>query len=132
MYEKKSGIIKYYFDEWGLNKNIGTISWLLHRLTGMILALYLFAHIIVVSSGLWGPEAFNTWLKAVQTPLTHFLEIFLLACIAFHLLNGLRITATDFLFVTKQHKVIFWVAGAIFVLFMIVTLSVFLPRVFSH
>ena len=132
MYEKKSGIIKYYFDEWGLNKNIGTISWLLHRLTGMILALYLFAHIIVVSSGLWGPESFNAWLKAVQTPLTHFLEIFLLACISFHLLNGLRITATDFLFVTKQHKVIFWVAGAIFVLFMIVTLSVFLPRVFSH
>ena len=132
MYEKKSGIIKYYFDEWGLNKNIGTISWLLHRLTGVILALYLFAHIIVVSSGLWGPESFNAWLKAVQTPLTHFLEIFLLACISFHLLNGLRITATDFLFVTKQHKVIFWVAGAIFVLFMIVTLSVFLPRVFSH
>jgi len=132
MYEKKSGIIKYYFDEWGLNKNIGTFSWLLHRLTGVILSLYLFAHIIVVSSGLWGPESFNAWLKAVQTPLTHFLEIFLLACISFHLLNGLRITATDFLFVTKQHKVIFWVAGAIFVLFMIVTLSVFLPRVFSH
>lgn len=132
MYEKKSGIIKYYFDEWGLNKNIGTFSWLLHRLTGMILALYLFAHIIVVSSGLWGPESFNTWLKAVQTPLTHFLEIFLLACIALHLLNGLRIILTDLLFVTKQHKAIFWVAGAIFVLFMIVTLSVFLPRVFSH
>ncbi len=132
MYEKKSGIIKYYFDEWGLNKNIGTFSWLLHRLTGMILALYLFAHIIVVSSGLWGPESFNTWLKVVQTPLTHFLEIFLLACIALHLLNGLRIILTDLLFVTKQHKAIFWVAGAIFVLFMIVTLSVFLPRVFSH
>lgn len=132
MYEKKSGIIKYYFDEWGLNKNIGTFSWLLHRLTGVILALYLFAHIIVVSSGLWGPESFNNWLKAVQTPLTHFLEIFLLACIALHLLNGLRIILTDLLFVTKQHKTIFWVAGAVFVLFMIVTLSVFLPRVFSH
>jgi len=132
MYEKKSGIIKYYFDEWALNRNIGTFSWLLHRLTGAILAIYLFAHIMVVSSGLWGPESFNNWLKAVQTPLTHFLEIFLLAAIAFHLLNGLRITVADLFFATKQHKALFWVAGVIFCLFMIVTLSVFLPRAFSH
>ncbi|KPK99016.1 MAG: hypothetical protein AMJ90_09720 [candidate division Zixibacteria bacterium SM23_73_2] len=132
MYQKKLGIIQYYFDEWALNRNIGTFSWLLHRLTGVILTIYLFAHILVVSSGLWGPESFNSWLKVVQTPLTHFLEIFLMICIGFHLLNGLRITIADFFLATKEHKAIFWVAGAIFALFMIVTLSVFLPRVFSH
>lgn len=132
MYPEKSGIVKYYFEEWSLNTNVGTFAWLLHRLTGAILALYLFAHILVVSSSLSGPDTFNVWLKLVQTPLTHFLEIFLVAVVAFHLLNGLRITITDFFFSTKAHKSYFWVEILVFALVMIVTLAVFLPRVFAH
>lgn len=132
MYKKRAGFLKYYFDEWGLNANVGTFSWILHRVTGVILTLYLFAHILVVSSSLGGNQTFNTWLSVVQTPLTHFLEIFLLAVVAFHLLNGLRITITDFFFATREHKAIFWVEMAVFAFGMIITLVVFLPRVFSH
>jgi succinate dehydrogenase / fumarate reductase cytochrome b subunit len=132
MYEQKSGVIKYYFDEWSLNANIGTFSWLLHRLTGAILTLYLFMHILAVSSGLWGSETFNMWLKNLQTPLTHFLEIFLLAAVAIHMLNGLRVTIADFFFATKQHKLMFWLATIIFALFMVATLMVLLPLVFAH
>ena len=132
MYEQKSGVIKYYFDEWSLNPNLGTFSWLLHRLTGIVLALYIFAHILVVSSGLWGKENFNVWLRVVQTPLTHFLEIFLLAAVAIHLLNGIRVTVADFFFLTKQHKLMFWLAAIVFILFMVATLTVILPKVFAH
>jgi succinate dehydrogenase / fumarate reductase cytochrome b subunit len=132
MYKKRTGFLKYYFEEWGLNANVGTFSWILHRVTGVILTVYLFAHILVVSSSLGGSQNFNAWLSAVQTPLTHFLEIFLIAVVAFHLLNGLRITITDFFFVTKEHKAIFWVEMAVFAFGMIITLVVFLPRVFSH
>ena len=132
MYNQKPGILKYYFDEWGLNSNIGTFSWLLQRFTGFILTLYLFMHILAVSSGLWGSETFNARLKMLQTPLTHFLEIFLLAAVAIHMLNGIRITIVDFFFLTKQHKTMFWIATAIFALFMVATLKVFLPLVFAH
>jgi succinate dehydrogenase / fumarate reductase, cytochrome b subunit len=132
MYEQKSGAIKYYFDEWSLNANIGTFSWLLQRLTGIVLTLYLFMHILAVSSGLWGSEIFNIWLKNLQTPLTHFLEIFLLAAVAIHMLNGLRVTVADFFFATKQHKLMFWLATVIFALFMVATLIVLLPLVFRH
>ena len=132
MYKQKTGAIKYYFDEWGLNANIGTFSWLLHRFTGIILVIYLFMHILAVSSGLWGSETFNARLKMLQTPLTHFLEIFLLAAVAIHMLNGFRITIADFFFATKQHKLMFWIATIIFVLFMVLTLVVFLPLVFAH
>ena len=131
MYSNKSGIVKYYFDEWSLNTNVGTFAWLLHRLTGAILALYLFAHILVVSSSLGGPDNFNVWLKSVQTPLTHFLEIFLVAVVAFHLLNGLRITIADFFFTTKAHKSYFWAQILVFAVAMIITLIVFIPRIFS-
>ncbi len=132
MYKKRAGFLKYYFEEWGLNANVGTFAWILHRVTGVILAIYLFAHILVVSSSLGGNQNFNAWLSAVQTPLTHFLEIFLLAVVAFHLLNGLRITIADFVFATKEHKAMFWVEIAVFALGMIITLTVFLPRIFSH
>ncbi|MFQ6003352.1 MAG: hypothetical protein ACE5KJ_06355, partial [Candidatus Zixiibacteriota bacterium] len=97
----------------------------------VILVGYLFMHFFVLSSSLAGGETFNKWLSTVQTPLFHFLEIGLAAVVAFHLLNGLRITITDFFLVTKAHKTIFWVAMIIFLILMIITLIVFLPRIFS-
>jgi len=132
MYESKSGFFKKYVDEVGLNPNVGTWAWFLHRLTGVILVIYLFMHLFVLSSSLGGGENFNKWLSTVQNPVFHFLEIGLAAVVAFHLLNGLRITITDFFFVTKAHKTIFWIAMIIFSILLIVTLIVFLPRVFSH
>jgi succinate dehydrogenase cytochrome b556 subunit len=132
MYQPKSGFFKTYKDEVGLNPNVGTWSWLLHRITGVILVLYLFMHFFALSSSSGGEATFNVWLSSLQTPLTHILEIGLVAVVAFHLLNGLRITIADFFFLTKPHKVIFWIAMVIFVIFMIITLVVFLGRAFSH
>ena len=132
MYRPKSGFFKMYKDEVGLNPNVGTWSWLLHRITGVILVLYLFMHFFALSSSIGGEATFNAWLSNLQTPLTHILEIGLVAVIAFHLLNGLRITIADFFFLTKPHKVIFWIAMVIFLIFMVITLVVFLGRAFSH
>lgn len=131
MYESKSGFFKKYVEEVGLNPNVGTWAWFLHRITGVILVLYLFMHFFVLGSSLAGGETFNKWLSTVQTPVFHFLEIGLAAAVAFHLLNGLRITITDFFLVTKAHKTIFWIAITIFLILMIITLIVFLPRIFS-
>jgi succinate dehydrogenase / fumarate reductase cytochrome b subunit len=132
MYQPKSGFFKKYQEEASLNPNVGTWSWLLHRITGVILVIYLFMHIFALSSSTGGETTFNSWLSKLQTPLTHVLEIGLAAVVAFHLLNGLRITIADFFFLTKPHKSIFWIAMIIFLIFMIITLVVFLGRVFSH
>jgi len=131
MYEPKSGFFKKYKDEVSLNPNVGTWSWILHRITGVILVLYLFMHFFALSSSVAGERTFNAWLSNLQTPLTHVLEIGLVAVVAFHLLNGLRITIADFFFLTKPHKTIFWIAMVIFLIFMVITLVVFLPRAFS-
>ncbi|MGB8656850.1 MAG: succinate dehydrogenase, cytochrome b556 subunit [Candidatus Zixiibacteriota bacterium] len=132
MYQSKSGFFRKYQEEVGLNPNVGTWSWLLHRITGVILVIYLFMHLFVLSSSLGGAQTFNAWLSHLQTPLTHVLEIALAAVVAFHLLNGLRITIADFFFLTKPHKAIFWIAMVIFVILMAITLVVFLGRAFSH
>ena len=132
MYEPKSGFFKKYKDEVSLNPNVGTWAWLLHRITGAILVFYLLIHLLALSSSVAGETTFNAWLSNLQTPLTHILEIGLMAVVAFHLLNGLRITIADFFFLTKPHKIIFWIAMVIFLIFMVITLVVFLGRAFSH
>lgn len=132
MYQSKSGFFRKYQDEVSLNPNVGTWSWLLHRITGVILVIYLFMHLFALSSSIGGETTFNTWLSYLQTPLTHVLEIGLAAVVAFHLLNGLRITIADFFFLTKPHKTIFWIAMIIFLIFMVITMVVFLGRAFSH
>ncbi|NIM99235.1 MAG: succinate dehydrogenase, cytochrome b556 subunit [candidate division Zixibacteria bacterium] len=131
MYQAKTGFFKTYKDEVSLNPDVGTWSWLLHRITGLILVLYAFMHFFALSSSVGGASTFDAWLSNLQTTLTHLLEIGLVAVVAFHLLNGLRITMADFFFLTKPHKTIFWIAMVIFVIFMVVTLIVFLPRAFS-
>jgi succinate dehydrogenase / fumarate reductase cytochrome b subunit len=131
MYQTKTGVFKIYTDELGLNAYVGTWSWILHRITGLILVLYAFMHFFALSSFIGGASTFNLWLSYLQTTLTHLLEIGLVAVIAFHFLNGLRITIVDFFFLTKPHKTIFWIAMIIFVIFMVITLIVFLPRAFS-
>jgi succinate dehydrogenase / fumarate reductase cytochrome b subunit len=132
MYQSKSGFFGKYAEEVRLNPNVGSWSWLLHRITGVILVIYLFMHLLALSSSTGGASKFNTWISSLQTPLTHVLEIGLAAVVAFHLLNGLRITVADFFFLTKPHKTIFWVAMVIFLIFMVITAVLFLGRAFSH
>jgi len=131
MYRAKTGFFKTYKDAVSLNPDVGTWSWLLHRVTGLILVLYTFMHFFALSSSVGGASTFNAWLSNLQTTLTHLLEIGLVAVVAFHLLNGLRITMADFFLLTKPHRTIFWIVVVIFVIFMLITLIVFLPRAFS-
>ncbi|MEE8417152.1 MAG: succinate dehydrogenase, cytochrome b556 subunit, partial [candidate division Zixibacteria bacterium] len=75
-------------DEVKLNPNIGTWSWILHRISGLLLLFYLFTHLWVLGSANSGSEAFNARLQSVQTPLFHFLEIGLILVIFYHMVNG--------------------------------------------
>jgi succinate dehydrogenase / fumarate reductase cytochrome b subunit len=133
MYNKKPGLIGHYFKEINLNPNVGTWSWFLHRIAGVVLFLYLSPHFLVTSSYLLTgtDKGFNSWMSTVQNPLFHFLEIFLVGAVAFHLLNGLRITIADFFFMTKQQKSLLWVAMIIFILVMVITVVIFVPRVLA-
>ncbi len=74
----------------------GYAAWLLHRITGLGLALYLCMHIWVIHSIAQGRESFNQVMGVVQSPLFHFLEVGLLACVVFHGLNGIRVILIDY------------------------------------
>jgi succinate dehydrogenase / fumarate reductase cytochrome b subunit len=87
---EKPNVIKHY--RW----HIGTIAWVLHRVTGLLLVFYLMLHVWVIHHLSQGPSGFNKVMGAVQSPLFLFLEIGLLGCVLYHALNGLRIIIVEF------------------------------------
>ncbi len=74
----------------------GYIAWILHRVTGLGLALYIFMHIYVIHYISQGKEAFNEVMAIVQSPIFHLAEVTLLGAVAFHALNGIRVVLIDY------------------------------------
>jgi len=126
------GFAGKFVDEAKLNPNVGTFSYILHRITGIGLAIYLIMHTWVLSSAQDGPQKFTERLGSVQTPLFHFLELFLSVAVFFHLLNGVRIVIADFLPLTRRHKELFWVVMALFITVMAWTIVTTLPKLLGH
>jgi succinate dehydrogenase cytochrome b subunit len=73
----------------------GQWSWLLHRVTGVAVILFLFVHVLDTALVGWGPEAYNRVTTAYHNPLVRLLELGLVAAVLYHSLNGLKITLID-------------------------------------
>jgi succinate dehydrogenase / fumarate reductase cytochrome b subunit len=74
----------------------GQWSWMLHRITGVAVILFLFVHVVDTSLVGWGPEAYNRVTLAYENPIIRLLELGLVAAVLYHGLNGLKITLIDF------------------------------------
>ncbi len=90
----------------------GSFAWLTHRLTGIVLALYIFLHLYVLAH-LKDPARYASIMKVMQSPLVKLSEAGLLALVIAHAFNGLRLTLLDLGMPTGLHKRVFWSAFAI-------------------
>lgn len=85
-------------------------SWILFRVSGVVLALYLFTHLWVISQGrIGGPEALDELFEFFDKPLLVFLDLMLVAAVLYHALNGVRIILMDLGIGVRRHKAVFWV-----------------------
>lgn len=75
---------------------IGQWSWVLHRLSGLGVVLFLFLHVLDTSFAAFAPAMYEEAIAAYQTPLFTIGEFGLIAAVVYHALNGLRIIAMDF------------------------------------
>ncbi len=95
-------------------------SWILHRLSGIGLVIFLILHIEGMYQIARGPEEFNKVIATYNTPLFKVLEIFLFAAIMFHAVNGLRIILLDFASGSKYPKPLLYstyiVTGIVFII----------------
>jgi succinate dehydrogenase / fumarate reductase cytochrome b subunit len=102
----------------GLWKATGMWAWVLFRISGLVLVLYLFVHIGVISTGRFGEDGstLNSIMKMFESPLAILLDLLLVWAVLYHALNGVRIVLMDFGLGIKQHKVVFWVVMVIAVI----------------
>jgi succinate dehydrogenase / fumarate reductase cytochrome b subunit len=81
----------------------GQYSWIAHRITGIAVILFLFAHIVDTAVIGWGPEAYERVVKVYENPFVRLLELGLVAAVLYHALNGLKIMLFDFWPSTTRH-----------------------------
>ena len=74
----------------------GQWSWLFHRVTGVAVILFLFAHIVDTAVIGWGPEAYDRVASVYHNPIVRALELGLVAAVLFHSFNGIKIMLIDF------------------------------------
>jgi succinate dehydrogenase / fumarate reductase cytochrome b subunit len=100
----------YHLQEIRLNQFIGAYAWLLHRISGMVLVVYVCLHIWVLSAAIEGPAAFSARMAGFNGPLFEVLEGLVVVAAAFHLFNGLRLIAVELFGLTRLQKQLFWLA----------------------
>lgn len=100
----------------------GTVAWLLQRLSGVFLTIYLIVHIIVIGNSVRGEDAFDDLLEIFDKPLFLVLDAGLVGIVTFHALNGIRLILFDLAIGLRYQKVLFWIA-------FVVALGVFIGSV---
>jgi len=96
-------------------------SWLLHRITGLGLLVFLFIHIVDISIIGFGPTVYNESVHLFDQAIVRLLSLSLVACVLYHALNGLRIMAIDFWSKGVRYQKVLFVAV------LAVSIVVFIP-----
>lgn len=74
---------------------IGQWSWVLHRLSGLGVVLFLTLHVVDTSWAVFYPEKYVEAIATYQSPLFTLGEFGLVAAVVYHAINGLRIALLD-------------------------------------
>ena len=97
--------------------NEGMWSWVIHRVTGVVIFFFLLVHVLDTSLVRVSPEAYDAVLGTYKNPLMAVGEVGLVGAIVFHAFNGVRIILVDFWKGgTKHHKTMLWSVVVLWVL----------------
>jgi fumarate reductase subunit D len=74
----------------------GYVAAMLHRLSGIALAVFLPLHFLALATALNGAAALDTFLAVTRQPVVAFFEWAIVVALAVHLTLGLRVLAVEF------------------------------------
>jgi succinate dehydrogenase / fumarate reductase cytochrome b subunit len=100
--------LRRWFDPRG--RNVSLVAFILFRLSGLGLTLYLCAHFVALYNLVRGPAAWASFLDMAHTPLFMLFDIILIAGILVHGLNGVRLALIGIGIGTRSEKTWFYVA----------------------
>jgi succinate dehydrogenase / fumarate reductase cytochrome b subunit len=74
----------------------GMWSWVAHRVTGVLVFFFLFAHVLDTALVRVSPNDYDKVVDTYKHPIITLMEVGLVAAVLFHALNGIRVMLVDF------------------------------------
>ena len=71
-------------------------SWVAHRVTGVLIFFFLFAHVLDTALVRVSPDSYNRVIDTYKTPFVNLMEVGLVGAVLYHALNGVRVMLIDF------------------------------------
>jgi succinate dehydrogenase cytochrome b subunit len=84
-----------------------------HRISGLVIVVYLYVHLGVLSMLLIGSSAWGSFLSLVTAKSVLGFEVVLIAAVVFHGLNGIRVALVGSGLAVKRERAMFWAGTAI-------------------
>ena len=123
--QKPSNLLKWFDPR---QRSLGTWAFILNRITGLGLTLYLFLHLIMLGQLARGPEAYDGFIAMVKNPIFLAGELLVVAAALIHGLNGIRIGITSFGIASGKQKQLFIGLMAV----AMIAIVYFAIRMFTH
>lgn len=95
------------------NRSVGGLGFILNRITGLGLSLYLVLHLIMLSQLTQGQQAYDGFISMMKNPVFIIGELLVIAAGFLHGINGLRIGLTSFGVGARYQRVMLIVGGLI-------------------
>jgi fumarate reductase subunit D len=86
----------------GSRRQPGFVAALLHRVSGLALAIFLPLHFYALGLALRSADTFATFFQATNTPFVKTAEFVIVVALAMHMAFGLRVLAVEFLAVRER------------------------------
>jgi succinate dehydrogenase / fumarate reductase cytochrome b subunit len=109
----------------------GYWAWLLHRVSGVAIILFLFLHVLDTSLIGFGPAAYESFVFLYRVPAFRVLEVALAGAVLYHGINGIRIIIIDFVDKsTRIQKQLWYLVWASFLILFLPAAFIMLKPVF--
>jgi len=117
--------LKAWFDV--RKRSVSSWAFALNRLTGLGLTLYLFLHLIVLSTLLRGEAGWDAFVRLARSPYFLAMDVVLLFGMLFHGLNGIRVALVGIGIGARTQRTLLWVL----ILVCVIVLAVAAIRVYT-
>jgi succinate dehydrogenase / fumarate reductase, cytochrome b subunit len=92
-------------------RHLGTWAFVANRLTGLGLVGYLYLHLVILSTLLRGPQAWDGLVELFRHPLFLAFDVLLVLGLAVHGLNGLRVALVGSGLLVDRQRALLVAAG---------------------
>ncbi|PZN08920.1 MULTISPECIES: succinate dehydrogenase, cytochrome b556 subunit [Thermaerobacter] len=116
----------------GYRGSQGQWAWMLHRLSGVGIMLFLMMHIVDTFLAGFGPQVYDHVMALYRAPVFMVLEVVLVAGVVYHAVNGLRVILIDFWpNALRWHKPLLVAEVIVFLVLFIPAAVIMLGRLFG-